>query len=80
MKVFEPTHKEVMQSLGCCHYSYLNKNNCVCNNRKQFKSCYEQEKRRLTEKIYTADEIAKQQKNNNKAMQELKNFLNEFEI
>lgn len=80
MKVIEPTHKEVMQNLRCCHYSYLNKNSCICNNPEQFKSCYEKEKIRLTKKIYTANEIAEKQKDNNKAMQELKSFLNEFEI
>ena len=78
MKVIEPTHKEIMQNLNCCHYSYLNKNSCICHSHKQFKSCYEREKIRLTEKIYTANEIEQQQKNNDKAMQELKNFFNEF--
>ena len=80
MKVIEPTHKEVMQSLGCCYHNYLNKSSCICRNPKQFKSCYEKEKIRLTEKIYTAEEIAEKKKVNNKAMQELKNFLNEFEL
>lgn len=80
MKVIEPTHKKIMQSLRCCYYSYFDKDNCVCHSHKQFKSCYQREKERLTEKIYTVDEIAEQQKNNNKAMQELKRFLNEFEI
>jgi hypothetical protein len=80
MKVIEPTHKEVMQNLRCCHYSYLNKDICICNNPGQFKSCYENEKIRLTKKIYTANEIVEKQKDNNKAMQELRNFLNEFEI
>ena len=78
MKLVEPTHKEIMQSLNCCHYSYLNKDSCICHNRGQFKSCYEAEKRRLTQTIYTAEEIAEQKKN--KAMQELKSFLDEFEI
>lgn len=80
MKVIEPTHKEIMQHLGCCHYSYLTKNSCICHNRGQFKSCYEKEKIRLTTKIYSDAETAEQQKVNNKAMQELKSFLNEFEI
>lgn len=80
MKVIEPTHEEIMQSLNCCYYSYFNKNSCICNNPGQFKSCYQREKERLTEKIYTDEELAEQQKNNNKAMQELKSFLDEFEI
>jgi hypothetical protein len=80
MKIIEPTHKEVMQNLRCCHYGYLNKNSCICHNHKQFKGCYERMKKSLTTKIYTADEIAEQQKNNNKAMEALKSFLNEFEI
>ena len=80
MKIIEPTHKEVMQNLRCCHYGYLNKNSCICHNHKQFKDCYQREKARLTTKIYTADEIAEKQKNNNKAMQELRKFLKEFEI
>ena len=80
MKVIEPKHKDIMQNLRCCHYGYLNSNSCICHSVKQFKSCYEREKIRLTEKIYTADEIAEQKKNNDKAMQELQSFLDEFEI
>lgn len=80
MKIIEPTHKEIMEDLNCCLYSYLNKDSCICHNPSQFKDCYKSAKMRLTKKIYTAEEIAEHRKNNEKAMQELHSFFDEFSI
>lgn len=57
MRKIEPTHKEIMKYLNCCHYSYWNKNQCECHNPKQFKLCYEQAKQQLTHTEYTEEEI-----------------------
>lgn len=75
MKIIEPTHKEVMQNLRCCHYSYLNKKSCICNNPEQFKSCYEKEKQRLTKTEYTEVEIMEMKRQNEIAMKELEEAI-----
>ena len=75
MKTIEPTHKEIMRYLNCCHYGYYNKNQCVCHNHKQFKYCYENAKKRLTNTEYTEEEIAEAKEHNKKAMEELDRAL-----
>lgn len=75
MKIIEPTHKEIMRYLNCGYYGYWNKNKCQCHNQKQFKSCYESAKERLTRTEYTEEEIAVQREHNKKAMQEMNEAL-----
>lgn len=78
MKIIEPTHKEIMQYLNCCYYSYWNKRNCECHDKNQFKECYAKAKERLTKKVYTEEEIKKSQEQNAEAMEELNKILHEI--
>lgn len=78
MKIIEPTHKEIMQYLDCCHYSRWHKGQCECNMREQFKSCYEHAKKQLTRTEYTEEEIRQHQKQNTKAMEEINRELHEL--
>ena len=78
MKIIEPTHKEIMQYLDCCHYTRWHKGQCECQSRGQFKSCYEQAKKRLTRQIYTEEEIQQQQEKNAQAMKDIENALSEL--
>ena len=75
MKKIEPTHKEIMQYLDCCHYGRWHKGQCFCYTREQFKSCYEDAKRFLTRTILTDEEIKKGQEANAKAMAEIDEAL-----
>lgn len=78
MKIIEPTHKEIMQSLNCRWFGSYRKGQCECNNRCQFKDCYENEKRRLTRTKYTEEEIKQAQERNAKAMNDINSALDEL--
>ena len=78
MKIIEPTHKEIMQFLDCCHYSRWHRGQCTCHNREQFKSCYEQAKRQLTRTEYTEEEIQRGQEQNARAMEAINKAIEEF--
>lgn len=78
MKIIEPTHKEIMKFLDCCHYSRWHRGQCTCYTRDQFKSCYEQAKRQLTRTEYTEEEIQQGREQNAKAMEAIKKALDEL--
>ncbi len=78
MKIIEPTHKEIMQFLDCCHYSKWHKGQCTCHAPGQFKSCYEQAKRRLTRTEYTEEEIQQAREENAKAMEAINKAIEEL--
>ena len=78
MKIIEPTNKEIMQFLDCCHYSRWHKGQCTCHTREQFKSCYEQAKRQLTRTEYTEEEIQQGRERNAKAMEAINKAIGEL--
>lgn len=75
MKMIEPSHKEIMKDLDCCHYSRWHKGICECRSPEQFKHCYEAAKRRLTRIIYTEEEIKARQDTNTQAMSDIEKAL-----
>ena len=78
MKIIEPTHKEIMQFLDCCHYSKWHKGQCTCRTHAQFKSCYEQAKRQLTRTEYAEEEIQQAREQNAKAMEAINKAIEEL--
>lgn len=78
MKIIEPTHKEIMQSLNCGWFGSYRKGQCECYSRCQFKDCYEREKKILTRIEYTEEEIKEAQEQNAKAMADIAKALDEF--
>ena len=71
MEIFEPTKKEIFLSLknvhGCC---WLGGKGCECYSR-QLKSCFEEEKRRLTKKEFTEKELDENIKKNTEVWTEI---------
>lgn len=78
MKIIEPTHKEIMQFLDCCHYSKWHKGQCTCHTHAQFKSCYEQAKRQMTRTEYAEEEIQQAREQNAKAMEAINKAIEEL--
>lgn len=69
MKVVEPSHKEIMKHLDCCHYSKWHEGQCTCFCAKDnFQTCYEEAKKHLTKTVYEADEIEHGQARNKQSM------------
>ena len=78
MRIIEPAHKDIMQYLDCCYFGKYHKGQCECHSRNQFKSCYENAKKRLTRYIYTDEEIQQSIDKNAKAMADIEKALSEF--
>lgn len=78
MKAIEPSHKEIMKYLDCCHYSKWHEGQCTCFCAKDnFKTCYEEAKKHLTKTVYEADEIEVGRTQNKKAMEDINRALEE---
>lgn len=78
MTLKEPTHKEIMDFLDCCHYSRWHEGQCTCYTREQFKSCYESAKSQLALTEDTEEEIQKGRARNAKSMEAIKKALDEL--
>ncbi len=78
MERIEPTHKEVMEYLGCCYYGYWHKGICECKSPDQFKDCYAAAKEKLAKIVYTDEEIKQKQGANAKAMSDIDKALAAF--
>ncbi len=75
MKKIEPSHIEIMKSLNCGWFGSYDRKKCMCHDRGQFKYCYQKEKQRLTKTEYTEDEIIEMKRQNEIAMKELKEAI-----
>ena len=78
MIIKEPTHKEIIEYLGCIWRCEYGEHSCQCYDFNQFPRCYEEAKKRLTSVVLTPEEIEEKRRQNQIAMKGIQDALDNF--